>query len=335
MMYQAYVQQPIYHPMHIRQPGHFFPNRTTSEAERLQVSSVRWGRVVRVLGVVLLLLGALSLAAGIVRLAKGHGLKHVTSYLHLVLSLFMMCTGFKGIRAAQQTNVNSAKRYLCSVSVLSAIVIVTLVVGIVLMATHTKPKDIKLSDDGLDTADYSNASNVVVGSDQPNLLADAPQESSFLEKSRRPAAGEKRYKGHGKGKHSSTPALPHQAELKHHAHKRGEDSSDSVVSNESIDAMQTLGGYEPISTHHKSKHHHGRKHQAHFAVAALISTLFCSVYLFSAVKLVRARKALKKLSRQSPAMPQQVYQPQYQVSQAPPSYYGSPIYQAAPQSSQA
>jgi hypothetical protein len=307
MMHQVYVQQPIYSPMPISQPVNFFPNRATSEAEQLQVASVRWGRVVIVLGCVLLLLGALSLTAGIVKLAKGHGLKHVISYLHLVLTLFMMCTGFKGIRAAQQSNVKSAKRYLCSVSVLSAIVIGTLVVGIVLMATHTNPKDIKLNDDSLDTADYSNANNVV-GSDQPCFLPDdAPQESNILDES----------------------AVPHQAEQKHHG---GKDSSDSAVSNK--ESMQTIGDYQPISTHHKSKHY-GRRHKAHFAVAALISTLACSVYLFSAVKLVRARKALKMLSRQSPAVPQQHSQPQYQVSQAPPSIYGSPIYQAAPQSSQA
>jgi hypothetical protein len=252
---------------------------TDSAAEKVKAVSLRWGRVVRVLAVILLSFGALSFTCGVIHLASGHGVNHVGPYLHLVLALLMMCTGVKGIKATKRTTVKSAKRYLCSVSLLSLIVLGSFVVGFALMAAHQRPKDINFAEERPDN---------VVASENPSF---APEERTHLSAEKqiphdRPHNGD-----------HSRPDHPHNGHSKP-GHGHHDDSS---------------------SKQQGSNRHHGH----HLLVPALISTLVCSIYIISAVKLFKARKALNELS-QGPVLmfPQQ---PQYQVSQAMP-IYGAPSY---------
>jgi hypothetical protein len=295
------AQQPIYvQQMPPQQPS----NVNFNTAEKVKAVSLRWGRVVRALAVILLGFGAFSFTGGVVHLASGHGVDHVGPYLHLTLSLFMMCTGVKGVKATKQTTVKSAKRYLCSVSLLSLIVLGGFVVGFALMAAHPRPKDVNFAEEKPD---------MVAGSDHPCF---APEERTLL-----PAGGQLPNDRPHNGDHSK-PDQPHNGDYSNNGDRSSQPHNGGHSSHPHNDNHSNSG-----RSHHRehstrdqgSNPHHG----PHLIIPALISTFVCSIYIISAVKLLKARKALNALSQVPATMP---HQPQYQVSQAMP-IYGAPIYQ--------
>lgn len=297
------------------------------------------------------------MAKVISHLAHGHGVDHVGPYLHLALALLITLTGVKGIRTSRNTKVKAAKCYLFSVSLVSLLVVGGFIFGFVMAATHTRPEDIKLNKaHGNHHGRDHNDTPIVVGGDTPCYPPDSIDEvppvksPDFLEASSSPVEDRSEaqvlHDSHRQGSqdhvsHSNS----HDSHNSHHAKSDHDDKDDRKHGNAGHDHDDKDDRKHGNSGHghndhkhggsghgHDDKHNGGHKSKHHgpppprfFLVATLVSSVVCSLFIIPAVKLLKARKAIKRLATQ-PSIVMVAPQPQFQVSQAMPVYanYASP-----------